>query len=61
MIFVSVACEGRTGDLQMSLDAALLELRDLASERFGNHRHFNLTLNVAALYIFCSRSIIVAQ
>jgi len=35
MIIIAVACLGRTEDLERSLEEALIELRDLTSERFG--------------------------
>jgi len=37
MIILAMACLGRTENLKKSLEEALMELRDLKSERFGNH------------------------
>jgi len=37
MIFIAVAHLGRTQDLQRSLEEALAGLRDLKSERSGDH------------------------
>jgi len=40
MTSIAVTCLGRTEDLQRSLEEALIELRDLKSERFSNHLTF---------------------